>query len=452
MPIVMATGQAAGVCAALAARRGTHRPLGGRARGAARAVAAGREPAARACSGNGDSVLSARRSLRSANLAGRGALRWLVALAAVALAIGLRFALDPWLGDQVPFITIFGAVIVAAWYGGAASRQSRPRSLGYVAAEYFFVAAPAQNSRSSRFRSLPTRSRRCLIAASGRRDARESSSCGARAKNAFAASWRIRAAAVFIKDEGGRYVFMNPAAREDARRSRLARKDRRSAPAAGSRARHPCARSTGVGSGCAGELPALGIHVGGQAQFPQHQVPADGCRWPAPDRFGNHRCHGAGAGLGGAAAAARAAAPGDRHHVGRRGASFGGAQVCLGKPRVRRLGRSHARGADRPPGSRGDRHRWHARPASVRRAAAHGRAGGLRAAGALPAPGPALDLFGGRADLRRVRPAQRLGGGDLRHPRSKGSRSGAQFGARAAAAGGRQHAGGGGVVHPRPAL
>jgi PAS domain S-box-containing protein len=38
---------------------------------------------------------------------------------ATAAALGLRAALDPWLGARVPYITLFGAIIVAAWYGGA---------------------------------------------------------------------------------------------------------------------------------------------------------------------------------------------------------------------------------------------------------------------------------------------------------------------------------------------
>jgi len=40
--------------------------------------------------------------------------RWtayLVALLAVAAALGLRALLTPWLGERVPYITIFGAVI-----------------------------------------------------------------------------------------------------------------------------------------------------------------------------------------------------------------------------------------------------------------------------------------------------------------------------------------------------
>ena len=61
-----------------------------------------------------------------------------VPLAALAAAIVLRFALDPWLGDLVPFPLVFGAVAAAVWSGG-----HRPAllvaSIGYVVCEYFFV-------------------------------------------------------------------------------------------------------------------------------------------------------------------------------------------------------------------------------------------------------------------------------------------------------------------------
>ena len=47
--------------------------------------------------------------------------RWipyLVAFIAVGAALALRVALDPWLGARTPYITVFGAVIVAACYCG----------------------------------------------------------------------------------------------------------------------------------------------------------------------------------------------------------------------------------------------------------------------------------------------------------------------------------------------
>ena len=65
-------------------------------------------------------------------------MRWVVALVAVAVALGLRAALDPWLGVRVPYITVYVAIIVAAWFGGVG-----PAFLAAVAAflgvDYFFI-------------------------------------------------------------------------------------------------------------------------------------------------------------------------------------------------------------------------------------------------------------------------------------------------------------------------
>ena len=61
-----------------------------------------------------------------------------IALVAVAAALALRWLLDPVLGDTLPFVTIFGAVALAVWVGGA-----RPAILatvlGYVGCHYLFI-------------------------------------------------------------------------------------------------------------------------------------------------------------------------------------------------------------------------------------------------------------------------------------------------------------------------
>lgn len=44
--------------------------------------------------------------------------RYLAALAAIGVAIGLRVLLDPALGNQYPAVTLFGGIAFAAWYGG----------------------------------------------------------------------------------------------------------------------------------------------------------------------------------------------------------------------------------------------------------------------------------------------------------------------------------------------
>src|SRR5438045_2452476 len=61
-----------------------------------------------------------------------------VAVVATAAAVLLRWLMDPLLGTYVPFITLFGAVAGAVWYGGY-----RPAlvaaALGFLACNYLFV-------------------------------------------------------------------------------------------------------------------------------------------------------------------------------------------------------------------------------------------------------------------------------------------------------------------------
>jgi PAS domain S-box-containing protein len=60
------------------------------------------------------------------------------AVVLTALAVLLRWSLDPWLGDRLPFLTLFAAVVFVAWYGG---RGPAVLSLivGAVAAAYFLL-------------------------------------------------------------------------------------------------------------------------------------------------------------------------------------------------------------------------------------------------------------------------------------------------------------------------
>ncbi len=43
---------------------------------------------------------------------------YVVALAAVAAALAVRWSLDPWLGGGAATIYLFGAIVVAVWFGG----------------------------------------------------------------------------------------------------------------------------------------------------------------------------------------------------------------------------------------------------------------------------------------------------------------------------------------------
>ena len=62
----------------------------------------------------------------------------LLAISVLALALVLRWALDPVLGDAMPFVTVFGAIALAVWVGGW-----RPAVvvvvLGYVACSFLFI-------------------------------------------------------------------------------------------------------------------------------------------------------------------------------------------------------------------------------------------------------------------------------------------------------------------------
>src|SRR5215813_8497933 len=41
-----------------------------------------------------------------------------IALAAIGVALAARLLLDPWLGNAVPFTTLYGAIAATAWWGG----------------------------------------------------------------------------------------------------------------------------------------------------------------------------------------------------------------------------------------------------------------------------------------------------------------------------------------------
>ena len=59
--------------------------------------------------------------------------------AAVAIAVLLRWLLDPLMGDAFPLVTLFGAIAAAVWLGGY--RVALPVTLvGYLACHYLFIA------------------------------------------------------------------------------------------------------------------------------------------------------------------------------------------------------------------------------------------------------------------------------------------------------------------------
>jgi PAS domain S-box-containing protein len=140
----------------------------------------------------------------------RRGLSYFIALLAIAAALGLRAALDPWLGDRLPYLTAFGGIIVAAWYGGAGPALLAAAA-GWLASEFFFIEPRgAIGFRGAQqlveifaygFSSL-------LIAGLGgamqraRRRSEES-------EQRFRAFMQNSPSGVFLKDEQGRYQFIN---------------------------------------------------------------------------------------------------------------------------------------------------------------------------------------------------------------------------------------------------
>jgi PAS domain S-box-containing protein len=137
----------------------------------------------------------------------------MIALVAVVAAAGLRFALDPLLGDAHPFPLFLGAVIVVAWFGGALPAVAAALA-GYLMAEYFFVEprgafemTPAMLAGLGVYLVSSA-----LIAGLGgamhsaRRRAESS-------EEGFRRFMENSPAAVSIEDEAGQAVYRNPAAR-----------------------------------------------------------------------------------------------------------------------------------------------------------------------------------------------------------------------------------------------
>ena len=79
-----------------------------------------------------------RRELR-ARLDGSTLFASLLSLSFVALAVAVRWLLDPWLGDNLALVTLYGAVAAAVWIGGY-TQGVATAIVGYLACDYLFVA------------------------------------------------------------------------------------------------------------------------------------------------------------------------------------------------------------------------------------------------------------------------------------------------------------------------
>ncbi|HEX5766902.1 MAG TPA: PAS domain-containing protein, partial [Burkholderiales bacterium] len=137
-------------------------------------------------------------------------LPYLVAVLAVAAALALRAALDPWLGARTPYVTLFGAVIVAAWYGGFAPALVAA-VLGWLGSDVLFVEPRGRISFRGTAQLIELAAYACstlLIAALGgaMRRARQRSE---ESEQRFRDFMQNSPNGVFLKDEEGRYLFIN---------------------------------------------------------------------------------------------------------------------------------------------------------------------------------------------------------------------------------------------------
>ena len=71
------------------------------------------------------------------------AIAYPAAIAALAIAVVLRWLLDPLMGDTLPLVTLFGAVAAAVWIGGY-QPAILVAALGYLACDYLFIPPRGQ--------------------------------------------------------------------------------------------------------------------------------------------------------------------------------------------------------------------------------------------------------------------------------------------------------------------
>jgi PAS domain S-box-containing protein len=145
---------------------------------------------------------------------------YVVALAALAGALGLRAALDPLVGGGAATTTVYAAIAIAVWFGGFLPGLAVALA-GYVASNYFFIEPRGSVSIASA-RELGqligyAASSLVIIGLGGamhaaRRRAEAAAAALATSEQRFRAFMEYTPDSVLMKDEAGRYVFLNPAA------------------------------------------------------------------------------------------------------------------------------------------------------------------------------------------------------------------------------------------------
>ncbi|HZQ71724.1 MAG TPA: PAS domain-containing protein [Burkholderiales bacterium] len=143
-----------------------------------------------------------------------------VALLAVAAALALRGVLDPLVGRGAATTTIYGAIAIAVWFGGFGPGLLAAVA-GYLASNWFFIE-PRGSISIDNPRELGQLigygfSAALIIGLGGamhaaRRRAEAAAGALATSEERFRAFMQHTPDSVLMKDEAGRYVFLNSAA------------------------------------------------------------------------------------------------------------------------------------------------------------------------------------------------------------------------------------------------
>src|SRR5215208_8415569 len=78
----------------------------------------------------------------SATMGENALLRYGVAVLVVGVAFAIKLLLDPLIAQDVPFLLVFGAIMVSAWYGGLGSGLLATVASGLTADSFFYPKGP----------------------------------------------------------------------------------------------------------------------------------------------------------------------------------------------------------------------------------------------------------------------------------------------------------------------
>ena len=145
--------------------------------------------------------------------------RYAVAVLAVFLATAVRLGLNPLLGSQLPFATLFLAVLVSAWYGGrgpalaatllgavASAAFLLPASNRVAGLGFYLIVAAGIVALGGRMHATRFRAERDMAAQRRAESARHES------EERFRLFMENLPGLAWIKDREGRYVYANDAA------------------------------------------------------------------------------------------------------------------------------------------------------------------------------------------------------------------------------------------------